>query len=239
MKARAVVVAIAVVLMAELLLPQTGLAWWRRWGDPMLMGPGAAGPYGYQRPLYPGGGYAMPGPYGAPPAPYPSPAAGGYAMPGGYGAPPGSPPPGYGQPAAAPPYQQPYAYPQRGQSPEQTSDEFRACQTWAATQTGYNPGAPTAAAATPQGPSAGASLVRGGARGAAVGAVGGAIGGDAGQGAAIGAAVGGMFSLMRRREEQHALQQQEQSAAQVTIQKADAYNRALDACMSGRGYSVR
>jgi Glycine-zipper domain len=168
----------------------------------------------------------MPGGYGAPPPAYPHP---GY----GYGV------AGYSQPAAPPPYQQPYAYPQRGQSPEQSSDEFRACQTWASTQTGYNPSAPAATAAAPQTASAGASLVRGGARGAAVGAVGGAIGGDAGKGAAVGAAVGGMFSLMRRREEQQALEREEQAAAQGTIQKADAYNRALDACMSGRGYTVR
>jgi hypothetical protein len=75
--------------------------------------------------------------------------------------------------------------------------------------------------------------------GAAVGAVGGAIGGDAGKGAAIGAAVGGLFSLMRRRHEQQAMEQEQQVAAQTSIQKADAYNRALDACMSGRGYTVR
>jgi hypothetical protein len=48
-----------------------------------------------------------------------------------------------------------------------------------------------------------------------------------------------MFSLMRRREEHQALEREEQAAAQGTIQKADAYNRALDACMSGRGYTVR
>jgi hypothetical protein len=228
MKTRAVVAVIAVLVMAEALVPQTAGAWWRRWGDPMLMAPAAGGMYGPRPayPPYPGGGYAMPGGYGAPPPAYPHP---GY----GYGV------AGYSQPAAPPPYQQPYAYPQRGQSPEQSSDEFRACQTWASTQTGYNPSAPAATAAAPQTASAGASLVRGGARGAAVGAVGGAIGGDAGKGAAVGAAVGGMFSLMRRREEQQALEREEQAAAQGTIQKADAYNRALDACMSGRGYTVR
>jgi hypothetical protein len=221
------VTAIAAVMIAEVVVPQTALPWWRRWGDPMMMAPEArygAAYGGYPRPAYPPypGGYGAPGPYGAPPPAYP-----------GYGA------AEYGQPAAPPPYQQPYAYPQRGQSPQQSADEFRACQTWASTQTGFNPAAPTATAAGPSGPSAGASLIGGGARGAAVGAVGGAIGGDAGKGAAIGAAVGGLFSLMRRREEQKAFEQQEQAATQSTLQKSDAYNRALDACMSSRGYTVR
>jgi len=226
MKTRVAVGLIAILIVAELVAPPVALAWWRRWGDPMLMAPEAR--YGVSPGLYGYGGYPRPayppyaGSYGAPAPAYP-----------GYGA------AAYGQPLAPPPYQQPYAYPQRGQSPQQSSDEFRACQTWASTQTGFNPAAPTATASALPGPSAGAGLVRGGARGAALGAVGGAIGGDAGKGAAIGAAVGGLFSLMRRREEQRAFEQQQQAEVQATVQKSDAYNRALDACMSARGYTVR
>jgi hypothetical protein len=85
--------------------------------------------------------------------------------------------------------------------------------------------------------------------GAALGAVGGAIGGDAGKGAAIGAGTGALIGGIRRREsvrqqqyneqqyQQHvATAQSSQSAAQAG--RRDSYNRALAACLQGRGYTV-
>ena len=96
---------------------------------------------------------------------------------------------------------------------------------------------PPAAAEPPQG-----GVVRGAARGAAVGAVGGAIAGNAGKGAAVGAATGGLLGGMRRSDQQQRQQyeaqqaQNEQSAA--ASQQRAAYDRALGACLTGRGYTV-
>jgi hypothetical protein len=114
-----------------------------------------------------------------------------------------------------------YVYPARGQSPEQQNRDQYECHNWAVAQTGVNPTA--AAAAPPQG-----GAVRGAARGAAVGAIGGAIAGDAGKGAAIGAATGGVFGGMRQAGQR--AQQQNANAA---------YQQALRACLTGRGYSVQ
>jgi YMGG-like Gly-zipper len=140
--------------------------------------------------------------------------------------------------------QQVYVYPERGQSPQQQQQDRYQCHTWAVQQTGFDP--TTAAAAPPPPPPSTApqgQVVQGAARGAAVGAVGGAIAGDAGKGAAAGAAMGGLIGGMKRRDQQAQSQQaysnqvSQQQAAQA--QASSAYNRALAACLSGRGYTVR
>ena len=117
-------------------------------------------------------------------------------------------------------------YPARGQSPQQQQQDRFECHQWAVQQSGFDPtmGAPAAAAPT-------TGAVGGAARGAAVGAVGGAIGGNAGRGAAIGAGAGALFGTMRRNSQIREAQQG--SNAQI-----DAYNRALSACLTGRGYTV-
>jgi hypothetical protein len=136
-----------------------------------------------------------------------------------------------------------FAYPARGQSPEQQQRDTGECYAWATSQTGFDPmRAPTATAPPPpsQAPQGGA--LRGAARGAAMGAAVGAIAGDAGKGAAIGAASGGMLGGMRRadqRRQEEAAQQQyaaQQGAAQS--QQRAAYDQAWKACMTGRGYTV-
>ncbi len=148
-------------------------------------------------------------------------------------------------------------YPSKGQSPQQLSRDRYECHTWAVQQTGYDPSNPQMAqsnvpAAAPPPPRAEApqgGLLRGAARGAALGAVGGAIAGDAGKGAAIGAATGALFGGFRRRDQrrrqqaqQRQYQQQQQQARQQQSQAADqrrnGYNRAMTACLTGRGYSV-
>ena len=121
--------------------------------------------------------------------------------------------------------QQLYAYPTRGQTPEQQSRDQQECAGWAVQQTGGYP------PASSQGPSSGGA-VRGAAGGAAAGAVGGAIAGDAGKGAAIGAATGGLIGGVR----QHNRNRQQANQAQ---QANDAYRRAYAACLQGRGYSVQ
>ena len=139
-----------------------------------------------------------------------------------------------------------FIYPQRGQSPEQQNRDRYECHGWAVQQTGFDPTRAQTAQAPPP-PSSqtqpGGEVLGGAARGAAVGAIGGAIAGDAGKGAAIGAVAGGLFGGMRRRHQYRQQQQaQEQFYAQqqsAAAQGRNAYNRAMTACLSGRGYTVQ
>lgn len=146
-----------------------------------------------------------------------------------------------------------FIYPSQGQSAEQQSRDRYECHIWAVQQTGFDPANPQAMQAPPPSfaPPAEEAIeggvLRGGARGAAVGAVVGAIAGDTGKGAAIGAASGALFGGMRRRDQkrrqQQAQQNYQQQQAQAQYQAAipsqrDAYNRAMTACLVGRGYTV-
>ena len=121
-------------------------------------------------------------------------------------------------------------YPAKGQSNEQLSKDRYECHIWAVQQSGFDP---SNAQASPQ-PKQRGEVVRGGARGAAAGAAIGAIAGDAGKGAAIGATAGGLKRGFQQRDNNR--NAQNQPAAPAPGQ--DAYNRALGACLSGRGYSV-
>ena len=121
--------------------------------------------------------------------------------------------------------QQVYAYPAKGQSPEQQNRDQGECHSWAMQQTGYNPYQSGDGAAQTGG------VVRGAAGGAALGAVGGAIAGDAGKGAAIGAATGALFGGVRQNR-------QNRQQTYQTAQAGDSYGRAFGACMASRGYSV-
>ncbi len=147
-------------------------------------------------------------------------------------------------------------YPSKGQSQQQLSRDRYECHTWAVQQTGFDPTNPQmaqsnvpAAAPPPRAEAPQGGLLRGGARGAALGAVGGAIAGNAGKGAAIGAATGALFGGFRRRDQrrrqqaqQQQYQQQQQQAQQQRTQAANqrqsGYNRAMTACLTGRGYTV-
>jgi hypothetical protein len=129
-----------------------------------------------------------------------------------------------------------YIYPNNGQNREQQDRDRYECHNWSVSQTGFDP-------TRPPPPSAGAppptsSPGRGALGGAAVGAIGGAIGGNAGAGAAIGAGAGALVGGARRRQqERQAADIQSQQAAAYAAQ-TDAYNRALGACLQGRGYTV-
>ncbi len=130
-----------------------------------------------------------------------------------------------------------FIYPNKGQSQDQQNKDKFECQNWATQQTGFDPMNPGRA---PQAQAPQTAGVLGGAgRGAALGAIGGAIAGDAGKGAAIGAATGGLFGGMRRRDEQR---QQEQIQANYQAQQRanrSEWDRALKACLNGRGYTVQ
>jgi hypothetical protein len=119
-----------------------------------------------------------------------------------------------------------YFYPTKGQSAEQQAKDKAECYEWAKQQSGVDPSAP---AAGPDRRGRAGGAVGGAARGAAGGAIIGAIAGDAGKGAAIGAAGGAMAG--RR----GAIQGERAAAAG----QGDSFNRAVAACMEGRGYSAK
>ena len=124
-------------------------------------------------------------------------------------------------------------YPAHGQSNDQLSKDRYECHSWAVQQSGFDPSKPQAAQANPQ-PQQKGEIVRGGARGAAAGAAIGAIAGDAGKGAAIGATAGGLKKGFQKIDNKRNAQNQPPAAAPGQ----DAYNRAISACLSGRGYTV-
>lgn len=134
-------------------------------------------------------------------------------------------------------------YPAKEQSNEQMEKDKGECYVWAQQQSGFDPmNPPTTTAQQAQTGSTGRGVVGGAGRGAALGAIGGAIAGDAGKGAAIGAATGGAFGGMRSRSSRrHAEDQYEQQTQQQQAQidqLRDTYDRAFNACMSGRGYTI-
>jgi hypothetical protein len=132
--------------------------------------------------------------------------------------------------------QEMFFYPSQGQTPEQQNKDRAECQVWAQQQTGVDPMRPAsqvAAAPAQQG-----QAVRGAARGALVGVVGGAIGGDVGKGAAIGAGVGATKGLLDRRRDRIHTEQAQQQALSAQQAGLAEFDRALGACMQGRGYSV-
>lgn len=133
------------------------------------------------------------------------------------------------------------AYPAHGQNQQQQDRDRFECFNWAVQQTGFNPQtqqSPQVAQGNGSGGSMGGTLLRGAAGGAALGAVGGAIGGDAGKGAAIGAGVGGLFNGMRRMRTQNEAEQMQSQQATANAQRMSGFNRAMGACLQGRGYSV-
>ena len=123
--------------------------------------------------------------------------------------------------------QEPMIYPSKGQLPDQQAKDINECKSWATQQSGG------AGDASSQQGSVGKETLRGVARGAAGGAAIGALAGDAGKGAAIGAAAGG---LKRRHDQKDQNKTNEAAAANAAN---DDFNRALSACLTGRGYSVQ
>jgi hypothetical protein len=133
-------------------------------------------------------------------------------------------------------------YPAKGQTQAQQDKDRYECHVWAVQQTGFDPSKPQtpagAATSQPYQPSQ-PHVLKGAARGAALGAVGGAITGNAGKGAAAGTAMGGLAGGFKRRDERKQQASAQSAAAQSTdTAGASAYNRAMSACLQGRGYTV-
>ena len=126
---------------------------------------------------------------------------------------------------------QQYAYPAKGQSPDQQKKDEGECHTWAIQQSKYDPANPPKQAAAPAPATTATGTTAGaGARGAARGAVVGGAMGDAGAGAARG---------QSRRQNAAQGQQQQQAATQQDQAGMAAYQKARGACLEGRGYTVK
>jgi Glycine zipper 2TM domain len=153
-----------------------------------------------------------------------------------------APPPAY---AGPPPNTTVYAYPENGQSPDQQSRDRYECSLWAVHQTGFDPSAPNV---PPQdrvvasGPPPGT--------GTAIGAIAGAVLGaaisprwDRGAGAVFGGLTGAMIGsasdASRAQQNEMEMNEQDRQQAVAMAEKASQYRRALSACLSGRGYSVK
>jgi len=155
-----------------------------------------------------------------------------------------APPPAYAGPP--PPNTMVYAYPEQGQSPDQQSKDRYECSLWAVQQTGFDPSAPS----VPPEDRVVASAPPPSHTGAAVGAIAGAVIGaaisprwDRGAGAVFGgltgAVIGNASDAQHYQQNQMQMTAQEQQQYAAMAQKASQYRRALAACLSGRGYSVK
>jgi hypothetical protein len=137
-----------------------------------------------------------------------------------------------------------YAYPLRGQTPEQLDRDRYECYLWARGQTGFDPSAPNlpaqARVQVVGGPPPGTGTAVGAVTGAVIGA---AIsnpwqrGFGALAGALIGGAIGTSADAANESRAQQAAAMDNAQYASVAHQAAD-YRRALSACLEGRGYSV-
>jgi hypothetical protein len=141
-----------------------------------------------------------------------------------------------------------YFYPSQGQSEaRQERDRFE-CYQWAKSQTGTDPGmtpvrGPTTTIVEPQVTGAGAAV--GAVTGAAIGA---ATSGRRGGGGAVvlGAIIGSVFGAATENananSRAHAQAQADTTQARqlqaVASRQADAFRRAMGACMSSRGYNI-
>jgi hypothetical protein len=135
--------------------------------------------------------------------------------------------------------QQPIIYPAKGQSVQKQNTDTADCQLWAKQTTGVDPVAiaQNGGQQTAQPKQGGA--IKGAAGGAALGAAIGAIAGDAGKGAAIGAVTGTAGGGLRQRRMNEAAAGQQQSNQQQIAGQMATFNRAVAACMTGRGYSIQ
>jgi hypothetical protein len=158
-----------------------------------------------------------------------------------------APPPAPRPPPAPlpPPPSEVFAYPQRGQTPQQQDRDHYECSTWASQQTGFDPSAPGVP------PHERVQVVSGppptGA-GTAVGAVTGAIIGasvanpwNSGPAALAGAVIGGALGTAAEaaNSQPRTVVVQDRRAQAVQAQQAANYRRAISACLDARGYTVR
>lgn len=146
-----------------------------------------------------------------------------------------------------------FAYPSKGQTPDQQAMDEAQCYNWSKEQSGYDPMSPPPApaptqASQPQQPAPDGSRIKGAMRGAAAGAVIGEVANnDSGEGAAIGATVGvlagGRQSRMKQSQQQQQAQAQQQASAEqakaAQQELANTFKRGMSVCLEARGYAVK
>ena len=135
-----------------------------------------------------------------------------------------------------------YVYPANGQSPEQLERDRYECHTWAVQQTGVDPSRPDARPyeRVVVAPVPGSGTVTGAVGGAIIGSI---LAGPraGGFGALLGGATG---AIIGNSADQQAQAQAAQSRADASQQvaadqaSAQAYRRAIGACLQARGYTV-
>jgi hypothetical protein len=135
--------------------------------------------------------------------------------------------------------QQPIIYPAQGQSSQLQQKDTAECRGWAQQTTGVDPVAIAQQAGQPGAPQQQGGALKGAAGGAAVGAAVGAIAGNAGKGAAIGAVTGTAAGGLRQHRRNQAAAAQTQGTQQQISEQLATFNRAVAACMTGRGYTVQ
>ena len=149
-----------------------------------------------------------------------------------------------------------YIYPAAGQTEEELATDRYECHLWASAETNFDPtqftnsGIPTTVRVpVPENQAQGATE-----QGAVIGAVAGAVIGSqdssAGQGAVIGAVLGSIAGSAVEQDgqraahaeaEQEAMQQAQENEGirtELALKRAN-YQRAISACLEGRGYVVR
>jgi Glycine zipper 2TM domain len=140
-----------------------------------------------------------------------------------------------------------YAYPTKGQTPDQQERDRYECNAWAVKQSGFDPSGPNVPPhdryrVVSAGPPPGT--------GTAVGAFTGAILGaavsrprDAGAGMLLGAVAGGLIGnasdQAREQQTQQVVASQDRRQVAAIEQRATNYRRAIGACLDARGYSVQ
>jgi len=147
-----------------------------------------------------------------------------------------------------------YAFPTKGQKPEQQSQDEAACYTYATQSVGKDPfdlqkQAQQSQQQTEQAKQQAAQATKGaGVKGAVGGAAAGALIGeiasdDAGKGAAYGAAAGAIAGRRRAKmAQQQATQtadQQNQQVQQATQQDIDNFKKAFSVCLEAKDYMVK
>ena len=148
-----------------------------------------------------------------------------------------------------------YAFPNKGQKPEQQSQDEAECYKYATQNTGTDPFALQKQAeqqaqqteqakqqAAQAGTGAGAKgAVKGAAAGAVVGSV--AHGASAGEGAAAGAVVGVVAGRRKgkaaEKEAVKQAEQQGQQAQQATAQQMENFKKAFSVCLEAKNYMVK
>ena len=147
-----------------------------------------------------------------------------------------------------------YAFPTKGQKPEQQSADEAECYQYAVTNTGSDPFELQKKAEQTQQQKAQAdqqikeSGKGAGAKGALGGAAAGALIGeiasdDPGEGAAWGAAVGGIAARRKAKgakaEASKQVEQQSQQAQQATAEQVDNFKKAFSVCLEAKNYMVK